>query len=291
MTLLLSAVSLTRAVEIGWSAILRAPSRSMPARHQVCPLLRTRNATARAHARNAWIALPLSVVSFQRAPAIAWLIPSDPAAARPKTSAARPPGGRTRARPRGLRRRCNERASPVHCLVSASPHVEPPNLSSSTAQTPSVKVRAQDIRGGKIGQRKAVFAAGPWLNPAFARSHLSREKPHDNTRSRRYCHARSGRCVLGPDGTPWQSLEASSWDRIGSNTLRQWTDLAPRVTVAMGRYRSCSPRSLSRARVSRKWGRTYGRTEDALHRAARNLRKQEPKPRCEQDGPLDHRRG
>jgi hypothetical protein len=45
--------------------------------------------------------------------------------------------------------------------VSASPHVEPPNLSSSTAQTPRVKVRAQDIRGGKIGQRKAVFAGGP----------------------------------------------------------------------------------------------------------------------------------
>src|SRR5262245_16220333 len=125
MTLLLSAVSLTRAVEIGWSAILRAPSRSMPARHQVCPLLRTRNATARAHARNTWIALPLSVVSFERAPAIAWLIPSDPAAARPKTRARH--AGRadsrhaTRAAPS-----LYERASPVHGLVSASPHVEPP---------------------------------------------------------------------------------------------------------------------------------------------------------------------
>src|SRR5262245_11142427 len=126
MTLLLSAVSLTRAVEIGWSAILRAPSRSMPARHQAGPLLLTRNAIARAHARNAWIALPLSVVSFERAPAIAWLIPSDPAAARPKTRSA--PHARradlrhaTRAAPS-----LYECASPAHGLVSASPQRRAP---------------------------------------------------------------------------------------------------------------------------------------------------------------------
>ena len=34
-----------------------------------------------------------------------------------------------------------------------------------------------------------------------------------------------------------------------------------------------------------------GRCEDALHRAAGNLCFQEPRPKCEQDGPVDYRRG
>ena len=35
----------------------------------------------------------------------------------------------------------------------------------------------------------------------------------------------------------------------------------------------------------------WGRYEDALHRAAGNLCFSKPRPKCEQDGPVDYRRG
>ena len=199
-----SAVSLTRAWRSRGSP-RRYRRRSPAPRNQRLPLRQDAELERANPARNTRIALPLSVVSFARAPAIGSLIPSGPATTKQTTHPRRTPmmhgspgsSGRPQSREESLAPTRTRRLTCLRPCVGI-PHRQAPDLSSSTALAPDAKIRADDIRGGKIGQRKAVSQARARDLASPRRDYLIQENPHDNSRARRYCHSRSGRCVVGP---------------------------------------------------------------------------------------------
>ena len=114
------------------------------------------------------------------------------------------------------------------------------------------------------------------------------DKPTDaDCKARRYCFWQEWGC--------WPSTGSSATIPVSGLAWRN-AYLAPvscralHLSFCDGGYQYVH----DEARVGRKnhqirWGRW--RCEDALHRAAGNLSFQEPRPKSEQDGPVDYRRG